>query len=103
MPFLQIQNVTSGVIPPGTMIVIDTTSGATFGFARAYDSAIDSLDDVVGVAAQTLYTSGKQNPGNVADGPDYYNLDYYTWSELLTNVVDGDGALIHRNSRGCTC
>lgn len=83
MPALQIQNLTTGVIPVGTLVIIQS------GKARAYDAKTDTLDDVVGAVYASGNTSGRAF--NLGDGPDYYNLDANTWDETLLLEFDSGG------------
>lgn len=81
MSCLQLKNQTSNtVIPVGTLIIIDANE------ARAYDAKTDSLDDVVGVVYPTVNYSGRAFP--IGNGPDYLNLDYSSWNEDMTIMMD---------------
>ena len=81
---LLLNNKNVEVIPVGSMIVIDN------GKARAYDSLVDSLDDIVGVVPALQNTSGRcWSP--FYDGAECYNNDSVVWNEDLTIQLDGDG------------
>lgn len=81
MSGLQIKNqVANTVIPVGTLIIVDA------GQARAYDAKTDTLDDVVGSVYPTVNYSSRAF--SIANGPDYLNLDYSTWNEDMTLLLD---------------
>lgn len=79
---LLLENLTTGIIPVGTPIVIDTEK------ARAYDSKTDSLDDIIGVVSALEYISGREwSP--FYTGPACYENDSIFWNEDLTmQLVD---------------
>lgn len=79
---LLLENVTTGIIPVGSMIVLDT------GKARVYDSLTDDLEDVLGVAYANANTSGRAF--NVSDGPLHYtpHNDTFLYNEDLTFQLD---------------
>ncbi len=82
MSCLILENLASGTLAVGTLIVVDS------GKARAYDGGIDAIEDVIGVAYATVNTSGRA--WRVGDGPDYYLNDNVLWNENLQFQVDED-------------
>lgn len=83
MSVLQLENLTSGVVPIGTMMVMDSDK------VRPYESKTDSLDAVLGVAFGTTDTSGRNF--SLGNGTPYYDLDYYTWADDMTLFKNGNG------------
>jgi len=86
MSVLQLENLVSGVVPIGTMMVVEGD-----GKTRPYNSVTDNLDSVIGVAFGTTNTSGRNF--SIGNGTDYYNLDYYTWKDDMTLFYDGNDNL----------
>jgi len=86
MSVLQLENATPGVVPIGTMMVVDS------GKTRPYDSVTDSIEAVIGVAFGVVNTSGRNF--SIGNGTDYYAKDYYTWKDDMTVFFDGGGNLV---------
>lgn len=74
---LLLENLTTGVIPAGTPVLIDNEK------VRAFDELTDSLYDVIGVVVPLDYTSGREW-GPFYTGPECYENDSIIWEEDLT-------------------